>query len=321
MEIDSLKEDAYYEILGLTIQASKEDISKAFRALALKYHPDKNRGDPKAADRFHKIRKANDVLSDDQARAAYDNVVRAQQLRKQKAKEMGTKRRQMTESLLERERAFKKQKSEEEQAKRRLEAEMERLRREGYLKMKRERERLYEMQKEQRASGEGQQSKEEEAATLKVRWRRKGTPLYDKERLTGLFQPFGPLKYVALSKKGGSALVTFASVQDAVTALVTGGTPTDRGGRQMGDPSNPLRIALATASSSDSTAAASRTARSNLGSDGERKAAAPIPTSSTGDYHEQLERQTLLKMAQVAAFMRRRAGLLPNDDEEEEKEV
>lgn len=59
----------YYEILGVTKNASKEEIKKAFRALAHKYHPDKKGGD---AEKFKEVNEAYSVLSDDQKRAQYD---------------------------------------------------------------------------------------------------------------------------------------------------------------------------------------------------------------------------------------------------------
>jgi DnaJ-class molecular chaperone len=61
-----------YQILGVNPDASKEDIKKAHRKLALKYHPDKNPDDDVAGDKFKRIQEAYDVLSDEEKRAAYD---------------------------------------------------------------------------------------------------------------------------------------------------------------------------------------------------------------------------------------------------------
>jgi DnaJ-class molecular chaperone len=61
-----------YQILGVPRDASKEDIKKAHRKLALKYHPDKKPDDAVARDKFKRIQEAYDVLSDDEKRAAYD---------------------------------------------------------------------------------------------------------------------------------------------------------------------------------------------------------------------------------------------------------
>jgi molecular chaperone DnaJ len=64
----------YYEILGVKKSASAEDIRKAFRKLARKYHPDVNPGDKSAEERFKAISEANDVLSDPKKRKIYDQV-------------------------------------------------------------------------------------------------------------------------------------------------------------------------------------------------------------------------------------------------------
>jgi molecular chaperone DnaJ len=64
----------YYEILGVKKSASAEDIRKAFRKLARKYHPDVNPGDKSAEEKFKSISEANEVLSDPKKRKIYDQV-------------------------------------------------------------------------------------------------------------------------------------------------------------------------------------------------------------------------------------------------------
>src|SRR6202167_852594 len=64
----------YYEILGVKKSASAEDIRKAFRKLARKYHPDVNPGDKSAEEKFKTLSEANDVLSDPKKRKIYDQV-------------------------------------------------------------------------------------------------------------------------------------------------------------------------------------------------------------------------------------------------------
>src|SRR5205085_1642688 len=61
-----------YEILGAQKNASADESKKAYRKLAMQYHPDKNPGDKKAEERFKEISHAYDILSDEQKRAAYD---------------------------------------------------------------------------------------------------------------------------------------------------------------------------------------------------------------------------------------------------------
>ena len=64
----------YYDILGVKKSASAEEIRKAFRKLARKYHPDVNPGDKSAEEKFKAISEANDVLSDPKKRKIYDQV-------------------------------------------------------------------------------------------------------------------------------------------------------------------------------------------------------------------------------------------------------
>ena len=64
----------YYEILGVKKSASADDIRKAFRKLARKYHPDVNPGDKSAEEKFKALSEANEVLSDPKKRKIYDQV-------------------------------------------------------------------------------------------------------------------------------------------------------------------------------------------------------------------------------------------------------
>ena len=64
----------YYDILGVKKSASAEDIRKAFRKLARKYHPDVNPGDKGAEEKFKVLSEANDVLSDPKKRKIYDQL-------------------------------------------------------------------------------------------------------------------------------------------------------------------------------------------------------------------------------------------------------
>ncbi len=62
----------YYEVLGISRGATAEEIKKAYRKLALKFHPDKNEGDPAAEEKFKEAAEAYEVLSDQEKRSRYD---------------------------------------------------------------------------------------------------------------------------------------------------------------------------------------------------------------------------------------------------------
>ena len=62
----------YYEVLGVARDASEEDLKKAYRRLAMQYHPDRNKDDKAAEERFKEVNEAHDTLKDAEKRAAYD---------------------------------------------------------------------------------------------------------------------------------------------------------------------------------------------------------------------------------------------------------
>lgn len=64
----------YYDVLGLKPGASQEEIKKSFRSLALKHHPDKNKGSEESKQKFMKIVEAYEILSDEQARQKYEGT-------------------------------------------------------------------------------------------------------------------------------------------------------------------------------------------------------------------------------------------------------
>ncbi len=62
----------FYDVLGVARDASADELKKAYRKLAMKYHPDQNKDNPKAEEKFKEINEAYDILKDEQKRAAYD---------------------------------------------------------------------------------------------------------------------------------------------------------------------------------------------------------------------------------------------------------
>ena len=70
----------YYEVLGVSKTASQDEIAKAYRKLALKYHPDSNQGNTDAISKFKEAAEAYEVLSDTEKRARYDQFGHAGQV-------------------------------------------------------------------------------------------------------------------------------------------------------------------------------------------------------------------------------------------------
>src|SRR3954452_16946962 len=62
-----------YEVLGVARSASEADIKKAFRKLAKQYHPDRNKDDPKARDKFAELNNAYEILGDETKKKQFDN--------------------------------------------------------------------------------------------------------------------------------------------------------------------------------------------------------------------------------------------------------
>ncbi len=72
-----MSERSYYEILGVSKTANDDEIKKAYRQLAIKYHPDKNKGNKEAEEKFKEATEAYEVLKDSTKRRAYDQFGKA----------------------------------------------------------------------------------------------------------------------------------------------------------------------------------------------------------------------------------------------------
>lgn len=74
----------HYQILGVPVTATAEDIKKAFRKIALEFHPDKNPGNKEAEEKFKKASEAYDILSNEKKRNEYDFDLKKEDLKKER---------------------------------------------------------------------------------------------------------------------------------------------------------------------------------------------------------------------------------------------
>jgi len=244
----------------------------------LKWHPDKNPDEPeKAALMFQKIQKAYGILTDDKAKEAFDTIVRARIAKRKRTDGMDKNRRQMKESLEEREMKHKKQKQEEDQARVKLAQEIERLKRDGF---KKEKDRMEEeMTMKRMAQEQSKNNGLSEDFSLKITWDRKKSE-YSKERLEQIFTMFGEIGFIVMAqKKNRSALISFKDVISARNAV----------SQVLGDPSNRLNITWASGKAPQIVPGPIKSASS---------APAPIPVP-TLEQHIDLEAQILQKMLQA----------------------
>lgn len=221
MPSDDLLEHAksivdFYELLGDGIHPGSDEsaIARAYRRSALKHHPDKNRNDPDAVNKFHALQIGYDVLSDPAAKAAYDNARTAREARKRQSEMFDGRRRAMKEDLERRESGAFKRKRDEVDAEEALEREIGRLAEDGRRRRrereealrkdtgveKKEEETLRE-EGEKTASAVGGTNVPEISRTVKVRWPREGLGLeIDKQKLATIFGKFGKVDSTVILK-------------------------------------------------------------------------------------------------------------------------
>ena len=122
-----------YAILGVQEEASEKEIIKGYRKKALKCHPDKNPDNPKAAELFHELSEALEVLTDIAARTAYDQSRKAKKAVIERNKVLDSKRKKFKEDLEAREQAAFEQthKQRDIANEQKLAAEIARLRKDG----------------------------------------------------------------------------------------------------------------------------------------------------------------------------------------------
>ncbi|XP_011757373.1 dnaJ homolog subfamily C member 17 isoform X2 [Macaca nemestrina] len=205
-------------------------VKKAYRQKALSCHPDKNPDNPRAAELFHQLSQALEVLTDAAARAAYDKVRKAKKQAAERTQKLDEKRKKVKLDLEARERQAQAQESEEEEesrSTRTLEQEIERLREEGSRQLE-EQQRLIREQIRQehdhRLRGKAENTEGQGTPKLKLKWKCKkedeSKSGYSKDVLLRLLQKYGEvLNLVLSSKKPGTAVVEFATVKAAGSVL------------------------------------------------------------------------------------------------------
>ncbi|KAM4013174.1 dnaJ homolog subfamily C member 17 [Anomaloglossus baeobatrachus] len=215
-----------YGLLGIEAEASEKEIKKAYRQKALTCHPDKNPDNPRAAELFHQLSQALEVLTDGAARAAYDKLRKAKQAAAKRTEKLDAKRKKVKLDLEAREKEAQSRVTEEEEAQvaRTLEQEIIRLREEGSRQLE-EQQRLVrdqiKLEKVQKTQGNTESGG---PAKLKLKWKCKkddGTRGgYTEDVLRRLLQKYGEvLNVIVSSKKKGSAIAEFATFKAAELAV------------------------------------------------------------------------------------------------------
>ncbi|XP_023658038.2 dnaJ homolog subfamily C member 17 [Paramormyrops kingsleyae] len=237
-----------YGLLGVEEGATEKEVKKAYRQRALTCHPDKNPDNPKAAELFHQLSQALEVLTDAAARAAYDKVRKAKKQAEERTRRLDDKRKKIKLDLEAREREAEAHSVEEIKVARTLEEEITRLREEGSRQLQEEQRLIKEqIQREREAQlygvpaapgpPRGSPSNSNVTPKLKLKWKSKKEDEtnggYSRDFLCSLLQKYGDVLNVVVSgKKNGSAVVEFATVRAAELAYKN----------ELGLTENPLKI-------------------------------------------------------------------------------
>lgn len=231
VDIKKFTDSDLYGLLGVDIDADEKQIRKAYRKTALKCHPDKNPDNPKAAELFHKLAEALEVLCDESARAAYNRVLNARKAAAVRHQQLDSKRKKLIEDLNRREQeansAAAKRKTYTTEAKspeEQLADEMARLRKEGSRLLAEEQElmqkQLYEERMRMGSNATAAPVWDSSQHRIKIKWKAEKHGAvdnggYTEPILRKFLQKYGEIVALVVSpKKRGSALVEFTT-QDA----------------------------------------------------------------------------------------------------------
>lgn len=229
-----------YELLGLSLEATDAEIRTAYRQRSLKVHPDRNRGNPDAARKFHELNQAYELLLDPLRRMALDAKQRVKEARKARFASYDAKRKGLVEELEASERAFKKAKLEKEGEERARWLENERIMDEG-RRLREERERALRKREEELLTAEKANASENEPpavgtldTTVRLKYQLPAHPeLTTPSALSTLLSPFGSVDDSAIvislkpsppkKPKRVTALVAFKQIGGAFAAVCSSG--------------------------------------------------------------------------------------------------
>uniref|UniRef100_A0A0K8TM17 DnaJ homolog subfamily C member 17 n=1 Tax=Tabanus bromius TaxID=304241 RepID=A0A0K8TM17_TABBR len=215
----------FYGLLELDQTATEAEVRKAYRRKALQCHPDKNPDNPRAAELFHELSKALEILTDKAARNAYDKVLSAKKAAEIRNRQLDSKRQKLKADLEKREKEastrgqfFSPAKTAEET----LRDEIERLRKEGSKLLEEEQELMRNQIREELLRKET--SFDSSKHRIKIKWKAGKTDPdngnYNEDSLRKYLQKYGEIVALVLSsKKNGSALVEFKTAEAAEMAV------------------------------------------------------------------------------------------------------
>ncbi|KIP06356.1 hypothetical protein PHLGIDRAFT_128342 [Phlebiopsis gigantea 11061_1 CR5-6] len=229
-----------YELLGLSLEATEAEIKTAYRQRSLKVHPDRNRGNPDAARKFHELNQAYELLLDPLRRMALDAKMRLKEARKTRYAQYDSKRKNMLDDLEEAERAVKKAKVEKEAKQKEMWRENERIMEEGRI-LREQREKVLHQKAEEaeRRARTGADDVEPPSlgtldTTIKLKYQLSSHPsLTTAESIHALLSPFGAIESTDIvislrptppkKPKRGIALVPFKQIGSAFGAVCASG--------------------------------------------------------------------------------------------------
>ncbi|CAL1541621.1 unnamed protein product [Lymnaea stagnalis] len=223
MAKDIFKKDLY-AVIGVPEEATEKEILTGYRKRALKCHPDKNPDNPKAAEHFHELSQALEILTDPAARSAYDQSLKAKKVAAARTKVLDSKRKKFKEDLEARERAAfeQSQAAAEVVAEKRLRVEIDRLRKEGSKLLEQEQKRLIEEIKRSRIQLDHQTNSSKNTCTsdpprIKLKWKAQKSDKtnggYTCDNLKNILGCYGHINTLLISSsRNGSAVVEFDEV-------------------------------------------------------------------------------------------------------------